>query len=137
MSIIDTHQVVRMKQVSDELQLSGAIIDNKLKYVAGAFYFKSSPKGLGGFPGLTDDVFNGLNDTTLANYLTEESKALYRQLDYDLSVLINGLGVTAGYRYVWDKGFGCGHYADYSLSNGRTPPQPGTRGFLPPPKNSK
>src|SRR3546814_1217703 len=98
MSIIDTHQVVRMKQVSDELQLSGAIIDNKLKYVAGAFYFKSSPNGLGGFQGLTDDVFNGLNDTTLANYLTEESKALYGQLDYDLSGLINGLGVTAGYR---------------------------------------
>src|SRR3546814_4250571 len=89
MSIIDTHQVVRMKQVSDELQLSGAIIDNKLKYVAGAFYFKSSPNGLGGFQGLTDDVFNGLNDTTLANYLTEESKALYGQLDYDLSGLIN------------------------------------------------
>src|SRR3546814_102919 len=85
MSIIDTHQVVRMKQVSDELQLSGAIIDNKLKYVAGAFYFKSSPNGLGGFQGLTDDVFNGLNDTTLANYLTEESKSLYGQLDYDLS----------------------------------------------------
>src|SRR3546814_9973065 len=88
-----------MKQVSDELQLSGAIIDNKLKYVAGAFYFKSSPNGLGGFQGLTDDVFNGLNDTTLANYLKEERKALYGQLDYDLSGLINGLGVTAGYRY--------------------------------------
>src|SRR3546814_2850616 len=29
MSIIDTHQVVRMKQVSDELQLSGAIIKSE------------------------------------------------------------------------------------------------------------
>src|SRR3546814_16248741 len=77
MSIIDTHQVVRMKQVSDELQLSGAIIDNKIKYVEGAFYFKSSPNGLGGFQGLTDDVFNWLNDTTLANYLTDKSKEQY------------------------------------------------------------
>src|SRR3546814_11443416 len=57
--------------------------------------------------------------------------ALYGQLDYDLSGLINGLGVTAGYRYTWDKAFGCGYSADYSLSNGGTPPTPGSLGFLP------
>src|SRR3546814_12624606 len=101
MSIIDTHQVVRMKQVSDELQLSGAIIDNKLKYVAGAFYFKSSPNGLGGFQGLTDDVFNGLNDTTLANYLTEESKALYGQLDYRSEERRVGKGCVSTCRSRW------------------------------------
>src|SRR3546814_14781764 len=31
----------------------------------------------------------------------------------------------------WDKAFGCGYSADYSLSNGGTPPTPGSLGFLP------
>src|SRR3546814_11640029 len=58
-------------------------------------------------------------------------QALYGQLDSDLSVLINGLGGTAGYRYTWDKAFRCVYSADYSLSNGGTPPTPGSLGFLP------
>src|SRR3546814_17663978 len=81
MSIIDTHQVVRMKQVSDELQLSGAIIDNKRKYVAGDFSFKSSPNGLGGIQGLTDADFNGLHDKTIDTNLNQKNKPLNGKLD--------------------------------------------------------
>src|SRR3546814_15276777 len=38
---------------------------------------------------------------------------------------------TTLFRSTWDKAFGCGYSADYSLSNGGTPPTPGSLGFLP------
>lgn len=128
--IVQTSNTVHLKQVTNELQLSGEFLDGTLKYVAGLFYYKSSPNGLGGFQGLTINVINGLNYQTTANYLTEESKAAYAQIDYDLSAFIPGLGITAGYRQTSDSQSGCAYTASYSPANVNGPVA-NSQGFLP------
>ena len=128
--LVSTANTVRLKQVTDELQISGEFLDGTLKYVAGLFYYKSSPDGIGGFQGLTINVFNGLQYQTTENYLTEESKAIYGQVDYDLSALIPGMGITAGYRQTKDEQSGCAYSASYSPGNINSPIA-GSQGFLP------
>jgi iron complex outermembrane recepter protein len=114
--IIDTQSYVRLKQVTEELQLSGDLFDNKLSYVVGGFYYKDSPNGLGGFQGLRINVFGGLNDTQSINYSTHVSKAIYGQIDYDLSDFVHGLKVTAGYRQTWDSTEGCTAFSNLGLT---------------------
>jgi iron complex outermembrane receptor protein len=48
LNIIDTNNVIQTKVVTEELQLSGSLFDDKLKFTTGAFYFKQSPNGPGG-----------------------------------------------------------------------------------------
>jgi len=130
--IVDATNRVRLEQWTEELQLSGTTLDGKLKYVLGGFYYKQQPNGLGGFQSINTFVFGGLSDSTAANYYSEESKAVYGQADYDLSeYLLDGLGITLGYRYTWDSAEGCGYGADYSVINGGQPPLAGNYGFLP------
>jgi len=116
MPIIDTANRVRLKQVTEELQVSGEAFDSKLSYVVGGFYYKESPNGDGGFQGLRINVFAGLNDTQSINYATHTSKALYGQFDYDLSDLVNGLKATAGYRQTWDTTGGCTGFSNLGLA---------------------
>lgn len=131
MAIVDVVDRVRLQQITEELQLSGEAFNQKLKYVFGGFYYEEKPNGIGGREADGISVFNGLNVTTNINYQHETTKALYGQIDYDLSNIVKGLGVTAGYRYSWDKTYGCVYVADYSLALGGTPPRIGEYGFLP------
>jgi len=128
--LVDIANRIRMKQITEELQIAGKIGD--LKYVAGGFYLHATPNGIGGFQSTASFIFAGLNAETNANYYTEKSKALYGQIDYDLSnVLLRGLGFTAGFRYTWDEASGCAYSRDYSVTNGGTPPGAGNYGFIP------
>jgi len=130
--IVDATNRVRLKQLTEELNLSGTTLNGKLQYVLGGFYYKQQPNGLGGFQTINTLVFGGLSDGTSANYYSEQSKAVYGQLDYDLSeYLLQGLGITLGYRYTWDSAKGCGYGADYSVINGGQPPLAGNFGFVP------
>jgi iron complex outermembrane receptor protein len=130
--IVDATNRVRLKQWTEELQLSGTTLGEKLKYVLGGFYYKQQPNGLGGFQSINTLVFGGLSDSSSANYYSEQSKAVYGQLDYDLSeYLLQGLGITLGSRYTWDSAKGCGYGADYAVINGGQPPLAGSYGFLP------
>lgn len=131
LAIIDVVDRVRLQQITEELQLSGEAAGDKLKYVLGGFYYRTKPNGLGGREADGISVFNGLSVTTNMNYQRERTKALYGQIDYDLSSVVNGLGATAGYRYSWDKTAGCVYIADYSLPLGGRPPRVGEFGFLP------
>jgi len=38
LSVVDTQNRIRLKEVTEELQLSGSLFDNKLKYTVGGFY---------------------------------------------------------------------------------------------------
>jgi iron complex outermembrane recepter protein len=114
MPILDTHGETRLKQYTEEFQLSGTALADKMDYIVGAFYLKSEPDGLGGSQGLNVNAFGGLNNTTSANYLTETSYALYGQFDYDLSAWQDGVKFTAGYRQTWDKNEGCAFFVQYS-----------------------
>jgi len=130
MPLVNIANRVRLKQITDEIQLAGKVGD--LKYVVGGFYLSTTPNGLGGFQSTSSFIFGALDAETNVNYYTEKSKALYGQIDYDLSrVLLEGLGFTAGFRYTWDEAKGCAYSRDYSVVNGGTPPGSGNYGFIP------
>jgi iron complex outermembrane recepter protein len=81
----------RQQQFSQELQLVGSALDDKLKYVLGAYYFRES-----GF--LNDYVISGEGIYVIdgPNYLKTAAYAGFGQLDYRVSDLIS---FTAGARY--------------------------------------
>ncbi|HQS94951.1 MAG: TonB-dependent receptor [Novosphingobium sp. 17-62-19] len=96
------------KQVTEELQVQGTGLNDKLTYTVGGFYFKQSPRG-------TMRYFstNVCARPTLAGCgigqseigITNESKALYAQGSLDFGAFspsLDRLRLTAGYRYTWD-----------------------------------
>jgi len=107
LSVVDTQNRIRLKEVTEELQLSGSLFDNKLKYTVGGFYYKQSPNGLGGSSSLEINAFFGLAHSTSTSYFTDTSKAIYGQVDYSLDAIVPGLTATAGYRQTWDTSGGC------------------------------
>jgi iron complex outermembrane receptor protein len=98
-TIMEQPASYRSDQVSEELQILGKTLNDRLKYVAGGYF--SSDKKYGLQPGFTYVSIFGPFPAT-ANY-TKRSKiyAGYAQGTYDLSDLtgIGGLGFTAGVRY--------------------------------------
>lgn len=118
----------RQQQITDELQLSGEALDSKLKYVFGGFYYKLEPKDRGGFQTNIINVFGGLSNSLQSNFLTETSKALYGQLDYEV---IPNVTLTAGLRKTWDTQATCIYVANYAFSQGGTPTTPGVPPYIP------
>lgn len=96
------------KQVTEELQLQGNALDDKLTYTVGGFYFKQSPRGtMRNFStnvcGLQTITGCPIGQSEIA--VTSESKALYAQGSLDFgafSPALDRLRLTAGYRYTWD-----------------------------------
>jgi iron complex outermembrane receptor protein len=82
-------------QFSEELQLLGQLLDNKLNYVFGAYYFKE--KG-----DLHDYVTfaEGLLQVDGPNDLATENYAFFGQIDWRINDLI---GITAGGRYTHEN----------------------------------
>lgn len=85
------------RQYSEEVQAQGKLFGDQLSYTAGAFFLWS--RDVDPQPAFTN-VFGGLN----GDISKEESrtKAVYAQINYDLSSLLPGLEVTGGYRHTWD-----------------------------------
>jgi iron complex outermembrane receptor protein len=96
------------EQFSDELQLQGRLADGKLGYTVGAYY--SSLKHFDIIPVCVGCEINpalgaagafGLPaDITYTYNKKNTSKAIYAQLDYELS---DQLTATLGGRYTWEK----------------------------------
>jgi len=105
--VLDTSNQIRLKQITDELQLAGSLFAKKLTYTLGGFYYEESPNGRGGNQGLEVNAFAGLSRNMNVTYLTNRSKALYGQVDYAFDGLLKGLSVTAGARQTWDSARGC------------------------------
>ncbi|MGB5053387.1 MAG: TonB-dependent receptor, partial [Nitrospirales bacterium] len=84
-------------QISQELQLTGVALDDRLKYVLGAYYFKE--KGT-----LLDLVTfgEGMNQIDGPNWLETENYAVFGQLDFRPIDLI---GITVGGRYTHESKF--------------------------------
>ena len=118
MAISDVASRSNIGQYTDEAQFSGEGLEKKLKYVAGFFYYKTVPSDGYGFSSQNVNNFGGLSNSSTFSYLSERSTALYAQVDYSLSRLLEGLGVTAGYRYTWDKASGCAGGITYSPFGG-------------------
>ncbi|MYE85729.1 MAG: TonB-dependent receptor [Gammaproteobacteria bacterium] len=96
----NTHPEYSQEQFSQELQLTGAGIDNRLNYVVGAYYFKEDG---------VEDIFNQIAHVpaisagpptnffqNLARHIDNESWALYGQLTFDIT---EALHLTVGTRY--------------------------------------
>ena len=96
---------------TEELQLQGQALDKKLTYTLGGFYAKQSPNGVMksysvsvcALPAsLVATTCGSSSETTNVN----ESKALFGQATLDLGAItpgLDGLRLTGGYRYTWDK----------------------------------
>jgi iron complex outermembrane receptor protein len=90
----------RNEYLSEELQLQGAWMDNKLNWVAGGFYQNTYPYG---FQNVRVNQFGILNVTE--SHLNTTSSALFGQATLDLGLFsqaLDKLKLTGGYRYSWD-----------------------------------
>ena len=117
------------KQITEELQLQGDMLDSKLQWTVGGFYFQQKPVGEQLSRGLTycPAVSTGTCKPTYQySSVASKSKALYAQAALDLgaaSPSLNGLRLTAGFRYTWDTI--TGFASQYGVSRNPLAP-PGT-----------
>jgi len=112
--IVTSPSQVRIRTYTEELQLSGDLFENKLKYTLGGFYFNEAPDGPGGQFGGEVNSFFGLSHVIAYTYLHNKSKAIYGQVDYSLDDFIKGLTITAGLRQTWDSVSGCAPSVTYN-----------------------
>lgn len=110
------HPRDHLKQITEELQLQGNMLNNNLIWTVGAFYIDTKPAGLweGAAVQFCAPIDTG-NPVTCAGSrsrsgVTNKSRALYGQGTLDFGAFsdsLQSLRFTAGYRYTWDtvKGF--------------------------------
>ncbi len=104
-------------QYSDEIQLQGKALDDKLSWIGGAFFEFLHPAGftqavvptttlIGGLPAYAAVFGNAYGQNALGpEGETTRTEALFLQGTYDLggiSPILDGLKFTAGARYTWD-----------------------------------
>ncbi len=84
-------------QYTEEMQLQGKAIDDKLSWVVGGYLEFDHPLG---------DTLLGSTAVGTTSYYhfheTARSQAVFAHGIYDLSDYVQGLKFTAGYRYTWD-----------------------------------
>ena len=96
---------------TEEMQLQGSFLDNKLTFTTGGFYSKQKPGGKMEDYSTTVCALTGESgNNACASYrtlaMTNESKALFAQATLDLGAFTPALDrvrLTGGYRYTWDK----------------------------------
>jgi len=94
----DGYSAYDISQTTEELQLKGTSIDDRLDYVVGAYYQKNKPEGPMG------QHISALNFTlpTAEFDVEQESYAPYAQGTYSFDS-VEGLNLTIGLRYTTDK----------------------------------
>jgi iron complex outermembrane recepter protein len=103
LDVAATQRDTRFNAYSQELQLTGAAMDDQLNYVAGAFYYKEKAETLG--PQRFFGFLNQVNAPGAADLQSDYGSrtrawALYAQLDYKLT---DALKLTVGGRYTNEK----------------------------------
>jgi len=106
-TVVGGRQKSNVEQFTDEVQFKGKALNDKVDWLVGGFYLKSKPVGPSGtyipiftLPSITDAPFN-------YSFYSEESKALFANIGYELDGLVEGLRFNAGFRYTWDKITAC------------------------------
>jgi len=90
----------RTEYLTDELQLQGEWLENRLNWVAGGFWEHWYPYGYS-----AATLINSGTLTPTVAYSKATTSALFAQASLDLGVFttaLNGLKFTGGYRYTWD-----------------------------------
>jgi len=89
----------RLKQFSDEIQLSGNSFNNSLKWIAGGFYSYQRQSYLN-----TYYLFNPFFPNTAQTLDVFRSRAIFAQATLDLGALgLTGVKLTGGVRQTWDS----------------------------------
>ena len=103
-TISSTHEKIDDEQISQELQVSGALADGRVRYLAGVYYFSEtgtshrvseSFHGVYEVTGLTTDA----RDTLVLQGYDAESVAIFTQEEIDLT---DRLTLVVGARANWD-----------------------------------
>ena len=108
------------RHITEELQLQGKFLDNKLNVTIGGFFFDQRPTAVQEVKFITfcPAAFTGQCQANVQGYsVKNNSKALYAQATLDLGTLTPALdrfNLTAGFRNTWDKVTGAGY--SYGLS---------------------
>ncbi len=105
-----------VQQATDELQLQGTTLSDKLRYIAG-LYFENSDPGqptisraleFGPPPSYASvpDFYEAANAySSVLNYhkFNDKDESVFLHGDYNLDSLLSGLKFAAGIRYTWDE----------------------------------
>jgi iron complex outermembrane receptor protein len=118
-------------QFTEEIQLQGKALDDKLTVTAGGFLLFTHPEGPQDNPAELQSTFTtasgglGIHVVPTLINVQERSQAVFAQGDYDLSGIsdaLEGFKFTAGGRYTWDwRSVANGQYTFATLKPG-TPP---------------
>lgn len=104
-------ELFRNTSLSEEMQIQGQAADGKLKFIIGGFYnYQTKEEGIPVIVG--GELAAPLGQVLYHTRGTDESRALYAQVTYDLSDAVRGLSITAGGRYTWET-VGETPYADH------------------------
>jgi iron complex outermembrane receptor protein len=102
--------------LTEELQLQGSTAGKALTWQTGVYYEDDYTPGAANHTYTQLEVLLPVYANTNSTDLGGTSTGVYGQTTYDLTPLLKGLSVTAGYRYTWDHA-----YEGYSQSFGATP----------------
>jgi len=113
-------------QYTEEIQLQGKALNDKLTYVVGGFLEYDHPLGDTqlGSAALGDSLAGAVSYFHF--HIATRSRAAFVHGDYDLGDYVDGLKITGGYRYTWDEV----STAARGLSNSDTKGAPCTGVFL-------
>ena len=92
--LVGVESTLRQRQVSEEFQISGTTLSNRLDYIVGAYFFWETGRQDGAV-----STFGGPPRQSFPDAMNE-SKSVFAQ--FDLAILPR-LSVTAGGRYTWDE----------------------------------
>lgn len=106
LELYDGVSKTNVEQYSNEFQILGTLLNDRLDWIAGAFYLKSDPSGVNGSVTYSA-VIPGKTFTFNENYNSATSKALFGQIGYQFGGFAEGLRFNGGFRYTWDKSEGC------------------------------
>lgn len=105
--LLNAGAINHVEQYTEEVQIKGKLLDDQVDWLLGGFYLKSRPYGT---TGTGNDVgfFSSYPLATFQySFYTENSRALFGNINVKLDSLAQGLRLNAGVRYTWDKQVAC------------------------------
>jgi iron complex outermembrane receptor protein len=107
-TLFDAAQLVHQEYTTDEVQVLGKALDNKLNWIVGGFYNGDDAVGAAGTQ-FTAFSVGAVPSLPISSLFTDHNYAIYGQGGLDLSDwVLKGLTFNLGYRYTWDEVHACG-----------------------------